>query len=94
MSRDFDDEEEEPQHRDRWLVSYADFITLLFAFFTSLYAISVVDADKQERLVYSIQEAFGDELFDVVDQNHGVLEDGSEAPESHEVQAHLPKEGE
>jgi chemotaxis protein MotB len=81
MSRDYDDEEEEqPQHRERWLVSYADFITLLFAFFTSLYAISVVDADKQERLVHSIQEAFGDRLFDVVDQSHGVLEDGTVTP--------------
>ncbi len=47
------------ENRDRWLVSYADFITLLFAFFTTLYAISVVDAQKAERLVHAIRESFG-----------------------------------
>jgi chemotaxis protein MotB len=29
-------------NHERWLVSYADFITLLFAFFTTMYAISTV----------------------------------------------------
>ena len=31
---------EEPENHERWLVSYADFITLLFAFFVVLYATS------------------------------------------------------
>lgn len=43
---------------ERWLVSYADFITLLFAFFTTLYAISTVDAKKLTSMVESMQEAF------------------------------------
>jgi chemotaxis protein MotB len=43
---------------ERWLVSYADFITLLFAFFTTLYAISNVDLQKMHRLVSSLQVAF------------------------------------
>jgi chemotaxis protein MotB len=34
--------------RDRWLVSYADFMTLLCAFFTTLYASSLVNASKVE----------------------------------------------
>lgn len=34
--------------RDRWLVSYADFMTLLCAFFTTLYASSLVTATKAE----------------------------------------------
>jgi len=42
----------------RWLVSYADFITLLFAFFTMLYAVSNVDLQKMNRLVSSLQVAF------------------------------------
>lgn len=43
---------------ERWLVSYADFITLLFAFFVVLYASSQVDKRKIGRLALSIQVAF------------------------------------
>lgn len=43
---------------ERWLVSYADFITLLFAFFTTMYAISTVDAQKMSKMVSSMQTAF------------------------------------
>lgn len=46
--------------RDRWLVSYADFITLLFAFFATLYAISKVDAQKLSSVAAGMQEAFDD----------------------------------
>ena len=34
---------EEHENHERWLVSYADFITLLFAFFVVLYSVSRVD---------------------------------------------------
>ncbi|HEX4038774.1 MAG TPA: flagellar motor protein MotB [Acidobacteriaceae bacterium] len=44
--------------RDRWLVSYADFITLLFAFFVVLYAGSRSDQQKQRQIAHSIQSAF------------------------------------
>lgn len=43
---------------DRWLVSYADFITLLFAFFVVLYASSRADQQKQAQVAHSIQSAF------------------------------------
>ena len=43
---------------DRWLVSYADFITLLFAFFVVLYATSKADQQKQTRVANSIDSAF------------------------------------
>ncbi|MBZ5657300.1 MAG: OmpA family protein [Acidobacteriia bacterium] len=43
---------------DRWLVSYADFITLLFAFFVVLYASSQVDKRKVGKLAMAIQVAF------------------------------------
>jgi chemotaxis protein MotB len=43
--------------RDRWLLSYADFITLLFAFFTTMYAISTVDQGKLSSVALGIQEA-------------------------------------
>jgi chemotaxis protein MotB len=50
-----------PHHHanhDRWLVSYADFITLLFAFFVVLYASAQVDQRKVGRLALAIQVAF------------------------------------
>jgi chemotaxis protein MotB len=49
-----------PEHvsHDRWLVSYADFITLLFAFFVVLYASAQVDKRKAGRLAMAIQVAF------------------------------------
>ncbi len=43
---------------ERWLVSYADFITLLFAFFVVLYASSQVDKKKVGKLALAIQVAF------------------------------------
>jgi chemotaxis protein MotB len=45
-------------NHERWLVSYADFITLLFAFFVVLYASSQVDKRKVGRLALAIQVAF------------------------------------
>lgn len=50
--------QEEPEHADRWVVSYADFITLLFAFFTTMYAISSVDQGKLARFSGSLKNAF------------------------------------
>jgi chemotaxis protein MotB len=49
-----------PSHasRDRWLVSYADFMTLLFAFFATMYAISSVDARKLSTVATALQTAF------------------------------------
>ena len=49
-----------PRHanHERWLVSYADFITLLFAFFVVLYASSQVDKRKVGKLALAIQVAF------------------------------------
>ena len=44
--------------RDRWLLSYADFITLLFALFATLYASSTVDANKLATVAQGLQRAF------------------------------------
>lgn len=49
---------EEHVNHERWLVSYADFITLLFAFFVVLYASSQVDKRKVGKLALAIQVAF------------------------------------
>ena len=45
-------------NHDRWLVSYADFITLLFAFFVVMFASAQVDKRKVGRLATAIQAAF------------------------------------
>lgn len=50
-----DDDDESP---DRWLVSYADFITLLFAFFVVMYSISSVNQGKYDKLATSMGGAF------------------------------------
>jgi chemotaxis protein MotB len=43
---------------ERWLLSYADFVTLLLAFFITMYAISKVDADKLVPAASSMKTAF------------------------------------
>lgn len=49
---------EEHDNHDRWLVSYADFVTLLFAFFVVMYSISSVNDGKYRILSESLVEAF------------------------------------
>lgn len=51
--------EEERDNHERWLVSYADFITLLFAFFVVMYAVSSINAKKYREMAMSIGTAFG-----------------------------------
>lgn len=50
--------EDEHENLERWLVSYADFITLLFAFFVVMYAISSVNEGKYRVLSDSLVNAF------------------------------------
>lgn len=49
---------EEHENHERWLVSYADFITLLFAFFVVMYAISSINEGKYRVMSDSIVDAF------------------------------------
>ena len=50
--------EETHENHERWLVSYADFITLLFAFFVVMYALSTVNEGKYRILSDSMVSAF------------------------------------
>jgi chemotaxis protein MotB len=47
-------------NHERWLVSYADFITLLFAFFVVMFAASQTDKGKVGKLAVAIETAFKD----------------------------------
>lgn len=49
---------EEHENLERWLVSYADFITLLFATFVVLYALSQVDISEFSKLEEALKHAF------------------------------------
>ena len=51
---------EEHVNHERWMVSYADFITLLFAFFVMMYSISIVNTGKFKVLSESLTAAFTD----------------------------------
>ena len=48
----------EHDNQDRWLISYADFVTLLFAFFVVMYSISSVNESKYEVFSDSLSIAF------------------------------------
>jgi chemotaxis protein MotB len=49
---------EEPNNHDRWLVSYSDFITVLFAFFVVLFACSYRDSQTVKKLSQAIHIGF------------------------------------
>lgn len=51
------------ENHERWLVSYADFITLLFAFFVVMFASSQTDRSKTERVQESVRRALEDNQF-------------------------------
>jgi len=51
--------EQDSENHERWLISYADFITLLFAFFVVMYAVSVVNVGKYTVLSEALGDAFG-----------------------------------
>lgn len=51
----------EYENHERWLISYADFITLLFAFFVVMYAISSVNEGKYKVFNASMVNAFGNQ---------------------------------
>ena len=60
-SRKYLDHRQSDNH-ERWLVSYADFITLLFAFFVVMYALSTVSEGKYHVLSDSLVSAFGSKV--------------------------------
>ncbi|MEG1040643.1 MAG: flagellar motor protein MotD [Pseudomonas sp.] len=51
---------EEHENHERWLVSYADFITLLFAFFVVMYSISSINEGKYKILSQALIGVFND----------------------------------
>src|SRR5689334_3029529 len=48
----------EAENHERWLISYADFITLLFAFFVVMFASSQTDKTKAQAMAQAVKDAF------------------------------------
>lgn len=71
---------EKSEKVDRWLVSYADFITLLFAFFVVMYSISQVNEGKYKVLSESLLSAFDSTPKSLLPIQQGEL--SREKPES------------
>lgn len=49
--------EEEHVNHERWMVSYADFVTLMFALFVAMYAIALKDHSSGRRVAESVRKA-------------------------------------
>lgn len=61
--RGHDDEHEEHENEERWLVSFADMMTLMFALFMVLFSISSVNTSKFESLKKSLEQSFNAKLL-------------------------------
>lgn len=72
-------EEEEHENHERWLVSYADMVTLLMVLFIVLFAISQVDKAKFEELASGLTASFGGPISVVqgTADRPGVLDGGA-----------------
>jgi len=59
MPRKKHEEEEEPENHERWLVTYADMLTLLMVLFIVMFAMSTVDEKKYNALRSGLSDGFG-----------------------------------
>ncbi len=73
--------EEDEDNHERWLVTYADLLTVLMALFIVMFSMSIVDKGKFEELKQGLDEYFGHGP-ELVDGGAGLLADGRPAPES------------
>lgn len=62
---------EEHVNHERWLITYADLITLLLVFFIIMYAMSKVDSQKYAVLAQALNLQF-QKADSVLDKNHGI----------------------
>ncbi len=69
-------EEGNPVSMERWLLSYADFITLLMIFFILMYSFSQVDLEKYHSLAQSLSVVFTGQTFESLEHNGASLSPG------------------
>ncbi|MGH8959606.1 MAG: OmpA/MotB family protein [Jatrophihabitantaceae bacterium] len=75
---------------ERWLVTYADMLTLLLVLFIVLFSISVVNTSKFIALRTSLSSAFGDGPKGVLNGGNGLNENSAEQQGQQEVMAGVP----
>jgi len=68
-------EEPEKDNSERWMLSYLDFITLLFVFFVLLYSMSNVDQQKYEALAKSLNSALAGDQQSIENAQQGSPEE-------------------
>jgi len=71
--------EREPNH-ERWLVTYADLITLLLIFFIVMYSMSKIDSERFQAMAESLSISLGGTPLDIADRPQGpsLITSGSE----------------
>src|SRR3954469_23255663 len=85
-------EEEEHENHERWLVSYADMLTLLFALFVVLYAMSQVDITKFNAFSQGLQQGFGAPVT-ILDDGGTVTSDSEDPLQPVQVQQQAAIDG-
>ena len=70
----------EHENEERWLLTYADMLTLMFALFMVLYSISSVNISKYESLQQSLKAAFSGS---VLSGGKSIMQSGSESTKAH-----------
>ena len=70
----------EHENEERWLLTYADMLTLLFALFMVLFSISSVNISKYQVLQQSLKAAFSGSILS---GGHAILQSGSESTAEH-----------
>src|ERR1700709_2745231 len=68
------------ENEERWLLTYADMITLLMALFMVLFSISSVNISKYQTLQQSLKSAFSGSILT---GGHAILQSGSQATSAH-----------
>jgi chemotaxis protein MotB len=72
--------EGEPENEERWLLTYADMLTLMFALFMVLYSISSVNISKYQTLQQSLKAAFSGSILS---GGRAIMQSGSESTSAH-----------
>jgi chemotaxis protein MotB len=69
-------EPEKPPNHERWIISYADFVTLLLATFVVMYAVSTINSSKFQEMAESFSTAFMGRTTTLNDSGSGAANKG------------------